>query len=278
MLIEWQSQQNISIIDTTVHPVCTAPPQPNPTTLSLAIRAVDPQSNLKRVRLQTDVEGENSVDIHRKKRRLRVNLVTSRLSLPYATPATHIIPSRRTQRLGPWSRPRLRVHSPLRRAAILNAIRARETTARPIGRREVSLLKTLKSKPESDHTEIDLVTNGIRTPSDSPPEGNLPQGHIPPSPSPLGPPNYNAFDEEDDHFDEDDMDSADEGEDVYSNFNDLEDTETNTEDYESLCPFGGDVEDYSRPWKDETTAENVDMNVETGKPLQTKHLPGLHGV
>ncbi|KAL8858132.1 MAG: hypothetical protein Q9178_005309 [Gyalolechia marmorata] len=271
MLIDWQPHHSASAASTVLSPVCIKPPQTNSNTVPLTSRP-----DLKRVRPQSDVEGENSVDTQRKKRRLRVNLVTSRLSRPYATPATHIISSRKTKRLGPWARPRFRVRSPLRRAAILNAVQVRKTTARHIGRKEVNLLTTLRSHLESDHMEIDLVTEGIRPPSEQSPKGCLPQDYVPPSPSPLGPSNYDALDEEENHFDEDDMASDNEGDDVYSNFNELQATDNDIEDYDSLCPFGGGMEDYSRPWKDESIAD--DMSIETGKPPQIEKLKSLHCV
>ncbi|PTB38085.1 uncharacterized protein TrAFT101_011810 [Trichoderma asperellum] len=45
----------------------------------------------KRCRLGTDVEGPNTATISRKKRRLRTQLITSRLSQPFSQPATHIL-------------------------------------------------------------------------------------------------------------------------------------------------------------------------------------------
>ncbi|KAL8851364.1 MAG: hypothetical protein Q9221_003731 [Calogaya cf. arnoldii] len=276
MLIQWQPRHSTSVVDTILPPACRAPPPTDPSTFPLAFRALDSQSHLKRARPQSDVEGENSVDAQRKKRRLRVDLVTSRLSQPYASPATHIISSRRAQRLGPWARPRFRVRSPLRRAAILNSIRSKRTTAKHIGHKEVNLLTTLRTESESDRLKIDLVTEGIRTPRELPPKGCLPPGYTPPLPSPLGPSNYDAFDEEEDLFGEDDMESDNEGDDVYSNFNDLESTDDDIEDYDSLCPFSGDTVDYSIPWKDGPTVD--DMNVKTTIGQQIGKLPGLHGV
>ncbi|KAI4112150.1 MAG: hypothetical protein LQ339_000158 [Xanthoria mediterranea] len=276
MLIEWQPRHSTSVPDTIIPPACRASSQTDPDTFPLTIRALDSQSNLKRIRPQSDVEGEDLVDIQRKKRRLRVDLVTSRLSQPYASPATHINSSRRTQRLGPWARPRFRVRSPLRRAAILNSIRIRRTTARDIGHKEANLLTTLRTETESDHVEIDLVTEGIRTPREPSPKGCLPQGYTPPLPSPLGPSNYDAFDEEEDQFGEDDMESDEKGDDVYSNFNDLGSTDDDVEDYDSLSPFSGDTEDYSRPPKDGPTADDTKVKAGTGE--QVERLPGLHGV
>ncbi|UKZ78918.1 hypothetical protein TrVFT333_006665 [Trichoderma virens FT-333] len=45
----------------------------------------------KRCRLGSDVEGPNTANVGRKKRRLRSRLITSRLSQPFSQPATHIL-------------------------------------------------------------------------------------------------------------------------------------------------------------------------------------------
>ncbi|CCC11390.1 hypothetical protein SMACR_02048 [Sordaria macrospora] len=47
--------------------------------------------NLKRSRPSTDVDGHNTAPLSCKKRRLRLHLVTSRLSRPFSLPATHIL-------------------------------------------------------------------------------------------------------------------------------------------------------------------------------------------
>ncbi|KAI4258629.1 MAG: hypothetical protein LQ352_001164 [Teloschistes flavicans] len=244
MLLQWQSRRCTESPDTAVFPTAITPPITS-STFSLALRESNPSSILKRLRPQTDVDGENSVDTQRKKRRLRVDLVTSRLSQPYATPTTHIS-SRKTLRRGPWARPRYRVRSPLRRAAILNAFRARRMAAKHLEFKEDNLLAGLKSPQESEHLEVDLVKEGIRTPRDPPPEHRLPQQYLPSSPSPLGPSNYAAFDEEEDPFDgdydDDDAEDRRDGDTVYSNFNRLSDTDNDVEDYDSLDPFSGSEE------------------------------------
>ncbi|KAL8730377.1 MAG: hypothetical protein Q9166_004142 [cf. Caloplaca sp. 2 TL-2023] len=269
MLLEWQPRHYTNLADSVIPPLCILPPQVNPSPFHLTTQAPDSQRSLKRIRLQADVEGEDSVDIQRKKRRLRVDLVTSRLSQPYASPATHIISSHRRQRLGPWARPRYRVRSPLRRAAIFNAIRVRKTMARQIGHKEVHLLTRLGPEQESDNLEIDLVIEGIRTTRDSSPKGYPPQHHVPPLPSPLGPSSYDAFDEEEDPFDENDTEINDEEDGVYSNFNELDGTDADIEDYDSLCPFGGGIKDYSRPWKSGTTGDDMHMEMANSQLTDT---------
>ena len=74
---------------------------------------------LKRPRPDESNEGEGQEPQQRKKRRLRINLVTSRLSRPYADPATHIVGTK-TWRAGAWARQRLLGGKLLRKAAIFN--------------------------------------------------------------------------------------------------------------------------------------------------------------
>ena len=79
------------------------------------------RGRLKRTRMREDIEGDGSEHWQRKKRRLRLTLITSRLSEPYATPTTHIA-GRRAVRQGIWARQRVSGRNLLRRAAILNSV------------------------------------------------------------------------------------------------------------------------------------------------------------
>ena len=76
---------------------------------------------LKRPRPDENIEGEGEEVVQRKKRRLRINLVTSRLSRPYADPATHIVGTK-AWRDGAWARQRFIGGKLLRKAAVLNCI------------------------------------------------------------------------------------------------------------------------------------------------------------
>ncbi|KAI4142600.1 MAG: hypothetical protein L6R39_004880 [Caloplaca ligustica] len=259
MLVEWQPGQCTSLTDHLVTPTPIPSPRIPPDTFPLAIRESTSQSILKRHRVETDVEGEDSVVSQRKKRRLRLVLVTSRLSQPYATPPTHII-SRRYPRPGQWAKPKTRVRSPLRRAAILNAIRVKRAPTKNFGPRETDLLTGLKAQKETDHTEIDLITQGVRTPRGPMPNGCSPPQFHPPSPSPLGSPNYyDALDEDDDPFEEDDDgEDTDESESVYSNLNDLDGEDSEVEDYDTHSPFSREEED-CRPWVPETINGSEDF-------------------
>lgn len=76
------------------------------------------RKSLKRSRPQEEID-KSGESVSRKKRKLRHELVTSRLSRPYATPATHI--ARGAWRLGVWARQRLSGGLLLRKAAVLNS-------------------------------------------------------------------------------------------------------------------------------------------------------------
>ncbi|KAL8648882.1 MAG: hypothetical protein Q9210_004731 [Variospora velana] len=247
MLVQGQPKGCISLTDHDLSPNVFRSPEILSTTFPLTIRESTFPSVLKRHRLDTDVDGEDSVGLQRKKRRLRLHLVTSRLSRPYATPPTHIL-TRQSRRPGSWLRPRDRIRSPLRRAAILNAIRVKRTPAKSFGLKEANLLSGLRPPKEPIHTEVDLITQGIQTPSGPMPNGCSPQQYIPPSPSPLGPSNYyDALDDEDDPTEDDDSDDIEERGIVYSNFNDLDGADTGNEDYDTYSPFSGG-EEHCRPW------------------------------
>ena len=127
MLLEWpridssrplsnkatSSQQRFGI-STAYSPSSSSSIFRTPSSTQTAIIA--PKKCLKRSRLQEDGE-----QLQRKKRRLRLDLVTSRLSKPYATPTTHIV-GRTHSRIGVWARQRLSGGKLLRKAAILNSI------------------------------------------------------------------------------------------------------------------------------------------------------------
>ena len=75
----------------------------------------------KRYRALTDVDGERSC-LRKKKRRLRLFLITSRLSLPFSQPATNII-DRGNSKIAVWAKQKALGRNLLRKAAILNRIK-----------------------------------------------------------------------------------------------------------------------------------------------------------
>lgn len=90
------------------------PPQPQP-------------QSWKRPRPLADVDGEHSC-LHKKKRRLRLFLITSRLSPQFSHPATNIV-DRGSSRIAVWAKQRALGRNILRKAAILNRIRRQSISA-----------------------------------------------------------------------------------------------------------------------------------------------------
>ncbi|KAF2190265.1 hypothetical protein K469DRAFT_560394, partial [Zopfia rhizophila CBS 207.26] len=82
----------------------------------------------KRCRAVTDVDGEYS-SLHKKKRRLRLFLITSRLSSPFSHPATNIV-DRGSSKIAVWAKQKALGRNLLRKAAILNRIRRQTVQAK----------------------------------------------------------------------------------------------------------------------------------------------------
>ncbi|KAL1966797.1 hypothetical protein VTN77DRAFT_3762 [Rasamsonia byssochlamydoides] len=79
---------------------------------------------MKRRRLSSDIDGERS-QAAKKKRRLRLLLITSRLSPPFSIPATYIV-SRGTSKIAVWARQKVLGRGSLHKAAIMNRVQRRE--------------------------------------------------------------------------------------------------------------------------------------------------------
>jgi len=181
----------------------------------------------KRARPLTDVDGESSSTTHKKKRRLRLLLITSRLSLPFSAPPTHIV-DRGSSKIAVWAKQKALGRNLLRKAAILNRIRRRAAAAREERERE-KVLSARQAELESARLAFLYGSpNGTHTrPAYSPYEHDDNDGswyggadgvgagrkrqqlqtqfprreYIPLPPSPLGLSNYDALDLDDD-FDE----------------------------------------------------------------------------
>ena len=95
-----------------------------------------------------------------KKRRLRLDLVTSMLSRPYALPPRHI-PARRAARTGPWARQRIARRDLLRKAAIFNkiALRRRISGMRGIDHRKLTRQAALLEYVPSSMVQCYTKTN-----------------------------------------------------------------------------------------------------------------------
>jgi len=137
----------------------------------------------KRRRPLWDVDGGTSEG--KKKRRLRLNLITSRLSQPFSIPATNIV-NRGISKIAIWAKGRRLDKSLLRKAAIMNRVRTRLDAAKATARRA-------SEEHESNRQTVNLRQFVVQKPRclDAP----LP-------PSPLGLSNYDVLDLEDEFDDE----------------------------------------------------------------------------
>ena len=152
---------------------------------------------LKRVRPTTDVDGEGSEYKQKKKRRLRLDLITSRLSQPYATPTTYIV-GRGNIKLKRRPRRRYSGLGILRMAALINSTR-------------IQYAHKNKGSPEDlfdypiedvEAYEEKLEMKNERKYSQRSSELNVQRI----SRSPLGLTDYDAIDREDPYGDDDDDD------------------------------------------------------------------------
>ncbi|KAF2027436.1 hypothetical protein EK21DRAFT_34900, partial [Setomelanomma holmii] len=181
----------------------------------------------KRSRAATDIDGEHSC-LQKKKRRLRLFLITSRLSPQFSHPATNIV-DRGSSKIAVWAKQKSLGRNLLRKAAILNRIRRRAVSAKEanegLGRVLVEQKREQEelalAKLEFNHGSVDTYTrpspSDYYSPNDaytySPPRAQIPRrDYLPLPPSPLGLSNYDAFDVDEDipdpysHLDDEDED------------------------------------------------------------------------
>jgi hypothetical protein len=174
----------------------------------------------KRRRALSDVDGDGNEG--RKKRRLRLHLITSRLSRPFSQPASNIV-NHGIGKIPVWgAKNKGHGKNVLRKAAIMNRVRRSMDAAKDFMRLEQERRKEKLSLRE-------LVLQ-------------KPRSHdLPLPPSPLGLSNYDALDLEDHHLDEDD--EYEEGMErdpaIYSDFNIMLPSTSNGEDYEYLDALDG---------------------------------------
>jgi hypothetical protein len=171
----------------------------------------------KRRRALSDVDGGGNEG--RKKRRLRLHLITSRLSLPFSQPATNIV-NRGVAKIAVWGPKNNTLgRSELRKAAIMNRVRKRMDAAKDFvrleqerGRAFLSFRKVVLQKPRIHE--------------------------VPLPPSPLGLSNYDALDLEDEHDDGED-EGADGESAIYSDFNIMNPITSDGDDYDYLDAIDG---------------------------------------
>ncbi|CAE7022869.1 hypothetical protein PTTW11_03496 [Pyrenophora teres f. teres] len=168
-----------------------APPE-GPSTLDFTTPLPKPDMNLtflpkppqsgpwKRSRAIADIDGEHSCT-QKKKRRLRLVLITSRLSPQFSHPATNIV-DRGSSKIAVWAKQKALGRNLLRKAAILNGIRRRNILFKggSGGRRGRIPVENEKDQAqfelarlEFDHGSIDTYTRPVLSQDPSVPPSGL---------------------------------------------------------------------------------------------------------
>lgn len=194
MLSEWQRVVSERVEDNAGPKSELGPSSSCPTSPTREIETQSP--SWKRSRALADVDGENSDTRQRKKRRLRLDLITSRLSRPYASPATHII-SRNAVKLGVWTGRRYIGRNVFRKAAILNSMRRDRAGALAVEKIESPKAISLRAIQERENA--DILAPGIQPALDVSAGKPLPPQRTDVSTSAISPmkTNYDIFDDED---------------------------------------------------------------------------------
>jgi len=164
----------------------------------------------KRRRALSDVDGAGNQE--RKKRRLRLHLITSRLSRPFSQPASNIV-NRGNSKIAAWGKNKALGRNVLRKAAIMNRVRLRLSAAKDVMRQQQERRETLALK--------EIVVQ-------------KPRHELPLPPSPLGLSNYDALDLEDDMLDEEFGGGIERCESIYSDFNIMNPTSADGDAYDYL--------------------------------------------
>ncbi|RDL39535.1 Uncharacterized protein BP5553_03875 [Venustampulla echinocandica] len=172
----------------------------------------------KRRRALSDVDGDGNEG--RKKRRLRLHLITSRLSRPFSQPASNIA-NRGLSKVVVWgAKNRALARSELRKAAIMNRVRMRMDAAKSFIRLELE-------KGQAAHSFREIMLQKPRSH----------EVHLPPSP--LGLSNYDALDLEDEMDDYHRDGGIDGASSIYSDFNIMNPITSDGDDYVYLDAIDG---------------------------------------
>ena len=204
MFSEWQKLTTVSVAEAPRQKPSVEHFFPSPESPAGRGRNVQrPQQ--KRSRALADVDGDNSDTRQRKKRRLRRDLITSRLSRPYASPATHII-SRNAVRLGIWTGRRYIGRNVFRKAAILNSMRRER--AGDLAEKRIALPQAVSLSAIYEHVDPDIVAVDKKPSQEiTITDDLLPRqgADVQTSLSPPATTNYDIFDDEDIDPDEDEI-------------------------------------------------------------------------
>jgi hypothetical protein len=173
---------------------CTIPPLPD---MGLTFLPRPQPRPRKRSRAAADIDGEHSC-IQKKKRRLRLFLITSRLSPQFSHPATNIV-DRGSSKIAVWAKQKSLGRNLLRKAAILNHIRRRAVSAKETGiglgqvliEQEKEQNELALAKLEFTHGSVDTYTRPVTVQKSSVPPAVAVRsgGRFVVSGSPTGSPN-----------------------------------------------------------------------------------------
>jgi hypothetical protein len=171
----------------------------------------------KRRRALSDVDGDGNEG--RKKRRLRLHLITSRLSRPFSQPASNIV-NRGVSKIAIWGKNKALGRNLLRKAAIMNRVRLRMDAAKDFMRQQEQ-----RSRETLALREIVVQKPRLHD--------------LPLPPSPLGLSNYDALDLEDEMNDDEEHEGGIERTStIYSDFN-IMNPVTGDDDYDYLDALDG---------------------------------------
>ncbi|CAO2655164.1 Nn.00g102280.m01.CDS01 [Neocucurbitaria sp. VM-36] len=164
----------------------------SPSDMGLTFSPRPPPRPRKRSRAAADIDGEHSC-LQKKKRRLRLFLITSRLSPQFSHPATNIV-DRGSSKIAVWAKQRALGRNLLRKAAILNRIRRQTISARDVEDGQGRVLVEQEREQEQfelarlefDHGSVDTYTRPVlsQTPSVPPAAAIRTGGHFVVSGSP----------------------------------------------------------------------------------------------
>ncbi|KAH6642181.1 hypothetical protein C7974DRAFT_293792, partial [Boeremia exigua] len=115
----------------------------------------------KRGRAAADIDGEHSC-LQKKKRRLRLFLITSRLSPQFSHPATNIV-DRGSSKIAVWAKQKAMGRNLLRKAAILNRIRRGAVAARDAVSRRRLLVEQEKEQRQLEMARLTFNYGAIHT-------------------------------------------------------------------------------------------------------------------
>lgn len=140
---------------------------------------------MKRLRAVGDIDGEHSC-LYKKKRRLRLFLITSRLSPQYSQPATNIV-NRGSSKIAVWAKQKALGRNLLCKASILNRIR--KQTLRPRDTTGGLGRMLVEQEREQEHLELANLTltygsHDTYTRMGPPPDANRSRSQSPPSSPP----------------------------------------------------------------------------------------------